>query len=180
MSIALSIGKKGSGKSALLRKLVWRVHQTHRSALTFYHDPQCQIRGPVFTSTAQWRASKNIPPLSVFRSVEVEDLAQLARDVGDVTLVLDELDFVSNDKKWTAPTVKQLVHYGRHYRVSLFGGFRRTQNVPEDILSQADHIFLFKHEPRAIYDVRVIRDRFGQAYADAVTQLEPGQFVIAT
>lgn len=133
----------------------------------------------MFSSTGDWRASPTIPPLSVFRGVEVEDLAQLARDVGDVTLVLDELDLVSQDKRWTAPTVRQLVHYGRHYRVNLLGGFRRTANVPEDILSQADHVFLFKHEQRAIYDVRTIRDRFGQVYADAVVQLQPMQFVIA-
>lgn len=181
MAIVLSIGKKGSGKSALLRKLVWAVLQEHRAPkpLVFFHDPQAQIRGDVFTSTQAWRSSATVPALSVFRGVDVEDLAQLARDVGDVTLVLDELDLVSNDKRWAAPTVKQLVHYGRHYRVSLFGGFRRTQNVPEDILSQADHIFLFKHEQRAVYDLRAVAARFGDSYAALVQRLEPGQFVVA-
>lgn len=181
MAIVLSIGKKGSGKSALLRKLVWRVLQEHQRPrpLVFFHDPQAQIRGTVFTSTTAWRSSPAIPALSVFRGVEVEDLAQLARDVGDVTLVLDELDLVSNDKKWQAPTVKQLVHYGRHFRVNLFGGFRRSQNVPEDILSQADFVFLFQHEKRAIYDVRAVAARFGDACAAAVVALEPLQFIVA-
>lgn len=157
--------------------------QKHKAPkpLVFWHDAQAQIRGRVFTSVDEWRSAAAVPALSVFRGVEPAELAQLAIDVGDVVLVLDELDMATGgNKSWPrgSDSVRRIVHYGRHLRVTLLGGFRRTQNIPEDALSQADHVFLFRHEEDAARDLDAIEDRFGERFRVAAAALEPGQFVV--
>jgi len=150
--------------------------------MVFWNDPACQIRGgTLFTSVAQARAhfrAVGAPRLSIFRGVDVNDLALLAREVHDVTLVLDEMDRACQGKRWIAEEVRHLVHEGRHERVDLFGTFRRTANVSEDLLSGSDFVFLFRHSEAAPYDLRTIRERFGEQYERAVKTLEPMRFVV--
>lgn len=179
--IVLSLGKKGVGKTALLRKLVHRRLEAHARAIVFWSDSGAQVRGGrLFTSIGDARAfiaAHGAPRLSIFRGVDVNAIAELAARVHDVTLVLDEMDRACQNKKWTAPAVRHLVHEGRHERVDLFGGFRRTANVSEDLLAMADHVFLFRHSEASPYDVQAVRMRFGDRYGDLVTQLEPMRFV---
>jgi len=178
--IAIALGKKGMGKSALIRKLVCRLTAQRRA--TFFHDPQEQVStanvGRVYTSIGQWRADARPTYLSVFREVELEEVAALALQVRDVTLAADELDRATNGKSWLSPSTKRIVHEGRHYRVSLLGAFRRTANVSEDMLSQTDYAALFHTSAGSPYDLQAIGKRFGPAYAEAVTTLENGQFVV--
>jgi DNA helicase HerA-like ATPase len=119
-----------------------------------------------------------VPWLSVFRWLDDPDeLAQLACEVGACTLVLDELDRAAHNKEWRSPWVRRIVHEGRHYRVNLWGTFRRTQNVPEDIITQADRIYVFRHSAAALYDLRAL-ERLGPEYPSIATQLAVGQFVV--
>ncbi len=191
--ILLSIGKKGYGKSTLLRTLACRaLAESQPPPILFFDDPQGGLAVPpshVFTSTAQWRATKRIPALSVFRGVHPNELARLACDVGDVTLVLDEIDRASENKRWHTSKhlatdvcpdgawVKRVVHEGRHYRVSLWGSARRFASVPEDLISQADVLFLFRVDDWAAFDVDMTRRRFGEEAAEAVQSLERGQYL---
>lgn len=180
--IVLFLGKKGVGKTALERKLIYRRLVERPKSLVFWNDPACQIRGgALFTSIAQARATfraGGAPRLSIFRGVDVNDLALLAREVHDTTLVLDEMDRACHGKTWSAPEVRHLVQEGRHERVDLFGTFRRTANVNEDLLAAADFVFLFRHSEAAPYDLQTLRLRFGERYAEACTTLEPGRFVV--
>lgn len=181
------IGKKGSGKTALLRKLTYRVHASRPTPLIFWHDPNEQIRDAgarVFQSVAAARSyierHQAVPSLSLFRGrgVDVDELAQLALDVRDVVLVIDELDRACTAKKWKSPHVERIVHEGRHERVSLFGSFRRTANVHEDIVSQADYVFIFRHSLSNPWDLDNIKRRFGVRVADEVRRLPRHRFVI--
>ena len=177
--IALALGKKGAGKTALIRKIAARVHVVKRPI--FYHDPQHQIdagQGKVYTSAAEWVCDPAPAYLSIFRECEVEEPAELAIRLRDVTLVVDEMDRACNAKKWLAPSVRKIVHEGRHYRVSLLGTFRRTTNVSEDLLSQVDYVFLFRTSPTSPGDIVTIRHRFGEAVAERVQTLEDGQFTV--
>lgn len=180
--IVLFLGKKGVGKTAAERKLIFRRLVERPRSIVFWNDPACQIRGgSVFTSVAQAREqirARGAPRLSIFRGVDVEELAQLACDVHDVTLVVDEMDRACQGKRWTSEAVRHLVHEGRHERVDLFGTFRRTANISEDLMAQADYIFLFRHSEANPYDLRTVRDRFGERYENAVKTLEPGRFVV--
>lgn len=181
MAVVVILGKKGTGKSSLLRRLVYQRLQGAPRHTVFFDDSGCQVRGGVvFTSAAQAAkhiAARGVPRLAVFRGVDVDDIAQLALRVHDVTLVLDELDRACNGKAFSSEAVKRIVHYGRHERVDLWGTFRSTRNVSEDLLNAADRIFLLHHSAACYPDIDAIRRRFGPQIADAVTRLEPWRFV---
>jgi len=147
-----------------------------------YHDPACQLSvapGQIFTSTEEARANKALPPLSVFRGCGVDDVAKLAIDIRQhVTLVVDEMDRACRDKRWISENVRRVVHEGRHHQVDLFGTFRSTRNVSEDLISQCDFVFLHRHNSSAIYDVQTVERRFGPSFASAAQRMDPMQFVI--
>lgn len=147
--------------------------------MLLWHDPAGQVTGgKVYHSVAEFLADPELGYLSIFRNVEVEAVAQLALRMGDVTLVLDEMDRACTDKDWTAPSVKTIVMEGRHYRVCLWGSFRRTRNVPEDLVSQTDYAFLFRTTSAAPGDIITIRQRFGPAFAQVVQTQPPFAFAI--
>lgn len=160
--------------------------------IVFFDDAQATLGVPassVFTSVAQWRASKQVPRLSVFRGVHPNELAHLACEVRDVTLVLDEADRASNGKDWhtdkalASPVckdgawVKRVVHEGRHYRVSLIGSCRDFRSVPEDLIAQADALFIFRIDAHAYYDLRALERRCGPEAAELAAQLQEGEFL---
>ena len=183
--IVLALGKKGSGKTALIRKLAYLRLRSGLTPLILYHDPGAQIdhrRGALFTSVedaeAYWRANKALPGLSVFRDVDVDELCLLAMQIKDVTLVIDELDRVCKGKHWESPAAKRIVHEGRHKRVDLFGTFRSTRNVNEDIIGQSDYIFLFRHGGGAYYDLQTVDLRLGPQWAQIARSLAPKHFAV--
>lgn len=188
----VDIGKKGFGKSTHLRALLSRSQLEPDKPLVFVDDPQAGLSVPasqVFTSVERWRRTRVVPYVSVFRGIHPNAIAHLACQVGDVTVVLDEVDRACIDKKWaTSPElatpecvdgawVKRIVHEGRHLRVSLWGSCRRLQNVPEDLLSQADVVNVFRVDEHAFYDLVAIKQRFGPDAARQVTTLERGEFL---
>lgn len=183
--ILVALGKKGSGKSAVLRKLATHRLRAAPQALILYHDPACQLddrAGWLCTSIAHARErisrARVLPQLSIFRGVEVEDLARFALEVRDCTLIIDELDRACTGKVWKSESVRRIVHEGRHERIDLWGTFRSTRNVSEDVLNAADAVFLFRHSAAAYYDLQAIEHRLGPSYATACQGLEFGQFVI--
>lgn len=123
------------------------------------------------------------PYLSIFRGeVDPEDIAALALKVGRVTCVFDELDQAFANKAFITgarqSSIRRIIHEGRHSGVSLMGGFRRTANVSEDLVSQCDYVLLFRTNPTSPGDLEAIEKRFGLSYAAAVQHLAMGQFVV--
>lgn len=183
MAVVVSIGKKGMGKSTALRRLAYRLLQHRPETAIFWHDPGCQLRGGrVFASVLEARAAfaaQGMPRLSIFRGagVDVNELAQLALEIHDVVLVLDELDRACSGKEWRAQAVKRIVHEGRAERVDLWGTFRNTRNVNEDLIGAADVIFVFHHSAASPYDLQMLRQRFGLD-PDALVALPPKAFVV--
>jgi len=160
-----------------------RLIRTDRPPVWLF-DPGAQVQGGKrYESAAQLAAdlSRGVcPQLAVVCGGEVEELAALALRVRYLTLWIDEMDRACNDKKWLAPSVKTIVHEGRHKHIDLFGSFRFTRNVSEDLIGSSDAVFLFHTSTAAVYDLQTIRQRFGPHYADAVVSLERHRFVIWT
>lgn len=155
--------------------------------LVLWHDPGAQIdasRGALFTSVdaaeEYWRLNRGLPSLCVFRDIDVDELCVFAMKVRDVTLVIDELDRVCKGKHWESPAAKRIVHEGRHKRVDLFGTFRSTRNVNEDIIGQADYIFLFRHGQSAYYDLQTVDLRLGPQWAEVAKTLPIKRFAVWT
>lgn len=122
-------------------------------------------------------AGGGLPPVNLFDGEDIEGICQLAVAIKDVTVVLDEFDRATDGKKWLSPTAKRIVHEGRHIRVGLWGTFRRTASVSEDLLTQADWVFLFRHSEFGTYDLRGLEQRLGADIVRTIQSLEVGQFV---
>jgi len=186
--ICVFIGKKGSGKSALCRKLVYlRLTSPGLRPLVLYHDPKGNIApdagrsfGSVESARAEWEANQTLPQLSVFRgrNVNLDKLAELALDVGHCTLVFDELDRCFSGKSFRYQNVERVFHEGRNDKVDLFGTFRAPRNVSEDVIGQSDWCFLFRFNANAYWDLDQIKRRFGPHYSERVQEIEPFQFVV--
>lgn len=80
---------------------------------------------------------------------EPAHVAQLCIDVGDVTLVDDELDFSCD--RWKRNPLREIVHQGRHLfnrhrqecEVHILGACRKVQSLPSDF-GMAAQIFVFR------------------------------------
>lgn len=119
--------------------------------------------GQVFADVASARAhfaSRGVPRLSIFREVKADDLCALAERVRNVTLVLDEVDRICDGKAFTSDAAHWVVHEGRNWGVDLWGTARATRCLNEDIIGQADVLFLFHHSEADVYTLDTLRRRF--------------------
>ncbi len=122
--------------------------------------------------------TRGVPRLTVVRRDDADKVCQLALKMKNVTTVIDELDMLCSGKHWRSEAAKQIVHYGRHDQIGLWGTFRRTQNISEDLVANAHAVFMFRHSEASPRDIDAIRDRFGERYAEVVQRLEHMQFVV--
>ena len=102
----------------------------------------------------------------------------LAWDLRRITCVIDELDLCCSQKKWSSPMARELAHYGRHRQVDLFGSFRFTRNINEDLPALADFVFLLRHSAKARFDLLAIQQRFGADAARTVVMMPDHHAVV--
>lgn len=114
----------------------------------------------------------------LIRRDSADAVCQLAWDIRNVTCVIDELDQICTAKRWTSDAARNLAHYGRHRGVDLFGAFRFTRNVNEDLPGLADFVFLLRHSAAALYDIRTLQQRFGHELASQTVQLRDHEAVV--
>lgn len=190
--LLFNLGDKGTGKSRLLRQLAWGRLERFPTCSVLVHDPNDQwAKGKAFTNAAAVRAHLKkhgtIPRLTLIKRDTPHRVARLAWDVGTTTCVIDELDTVCTTKSWSQEewidevecgAARALAHYGRHRGVDLWGGFRFTRNVNEDLPGLADFIFLFRHNDAAMADLELLRRRFNPAVADAVLEMEDHECIV--
>jgi len=81
------------------------------------------------------------------------EVADLVRQVGDLTYVDDEIDLVAlNNGQWKDNPLRDFVHRGRHLpdaqgfprEVHIYGAARRVQNLHIDLTSMADEALIFR------------------------------------
>lgn len=158
-------GKKGEGKSTLLRAIVL---QHAAEGIPFV----------VWDTTSEWSPAPNVTVLSPLEGWSHESAAALAIEL-EATLVLDEVDRVAPKHQGAGLTpgtnLHSIVHYGRHLNTALLCASRRPANVHNDILELADCIFLFHHSGNS--SCAWIRELLGSPVAEQVQRLKPGQFV---
>jgi hypothetical protein len=112
-------------------------------------------------------------PEGDFNFLKLEAVMQMCFDVGDCTLVIDEVDMFCNPYG-IPPTFKRLLSRGRHDRLNLIWTARRPQEVHKLLLSQTDEFFLFQmHHPD---DVDYFR-KFMSFDRDQVLTLQVGQSI---
>jgi len=83
---------------------------------------------------------------------EPRQVAELARQVGDVTYADDEIDLLATYTDWLNNPLRDFCHRGRHLpdvegiarKVNIFGAARRPQNLHTDVTALADEVLIFR------------------------------------
>lgn len=158
-----TVGTNGSGKSVLLRELVWRMPYTVMLG-TKPKDPDLydgyQDRGFVIEDLfdpyedAEHKKVIFKPRLTTpdrkgrakqadaFRSMLFEIF-----EVGGWTIVVDELFYIC-DQLGLADTMEMFWTQGRSLEVSIVGATQQPVNIPVMAYSEAWHLFLFRQTDR--------------------------------
>lgn len=158
-------GRKGEGKSTLLRAIVL-AHA--REGYQFV----------VLDSTREWAEAEGVEVLDALQ-FSIEDAAARAIE-RKCTLVVDEIDRWLNkrtnlDAETTPfPLVRSIIHYGRHLEAALLCAARRPASVHNDVLELADEAFLLYHS--GVASCEWIRRLLGSEVEERVRSLRPGQF----
>lgn len=192
--VILALGQVGSGKSRLLRMLTAGRLTRFPQCSAVVHDPNEQWQGGhPFGTVAEARAYIQkrgaVPRLLLVRRDSASRVCRLAWDIGSTTCVIDELDTVCSAKRWSDEekiseygkgAAYCLAHYGRHRQVDLFGSFRSTRNVNEDLPGRANYVFVMRHSAGARFDLLMLGQRFGESYAGEAVNLEDHECLVWT
>lgn len=195
VDIYLGLGKRGSQKSNRAKALAERSMKAGQRVLAVDpHDewsqkgrPSDQVKlGPLRQRYEAWELLTDLSLLedpdlcaaAVPGSRDPEQWAkvfvpimEMVQDVGDITLVLEEMG------SWGLYCVNQLnalALNSRHSRVAVIGVAQRAFNVSLTFRSQATHINSgLQTEPA---DLKALEEVAGKDFAEAVRQLERGQW----
>ena len=169
-SLNLILGKRGKGKSTLLKTIVLE-HARARPDLPWL----------VWDTTAEW----SVPPWAdpeTFRILPgtqwtAEDAAELAIELADpddwggAVLVMDELDRAAHCRKPppAGSALYEVIHMGRHVDVALIAAARRPSSLATDVQELIDVAWI--HGLSGRNDMTWVRDTFGKEVAERVSQL---------
>jgi hypothetical protein len=161
------LGKKGSGKSALVKRIIDRIDHV------IIFDPMHEYGGVFYQSITELRnMSENIICESfielvtaikcltvrpkyriIFRAVnddEAEGFMQIMNKVNNYTLVLEECD-IYTDSHYIHSEISNLIKYGRHFNRSLIWVSRSPFEINRFLTRQTDILISFlQTEPRDI------------------------------
>lgn len=161
--ILLAFGLPGTGKTQALLDYT----STHANEHRFFvvdrggdwgpESPRWRGDPPAITEMAHGRVDYDAyeaPGVYLHRWPWVGDeVADLARAVGNAVYVDDEIDLVATNKAWTeGSALRDFVHMGRHLpnrdgeicQIHILGAARRPQNLHTDLVSMADEILVFR------------------------------------
>jgi len=141
------LGKKGSGKSYLVKSMLSRIPRL------IIIDPLREYSGVIFND---WRdvveyihKFKSGRFRAVFRPTEgredesIGEVLDVVNDINNYTLVMEEVDYVCDP--WTIhPELERLVKYGRHFRRNLIWISRNAAEVNRDLTRQSDTLVTFR------------------------------------
>ena len=172
-TLILATGRKGSGKSTMLRSLVGEVFDLNTRAVIW--DNTREWSEPADLTEGQLERLEILPS----HEFSVEDAARRALELAPAILVVDELDRVLPNgmgQSWglKMPNLYSIIHAGRHYRTALFCAVRRFQNVHQDVVALADVVYVFRTTRAG--DVDRLTREFGALGAQA-RELPPHEYV---
>lgn len=158
-TIYVIVGKKGSGKTTLAKKL----HAQASRRITI--DPMWEYKDGVIVTTFDDLVSYVRPRRFAQYSVILRTMDDVERDnvieflttgepntptLPNVTILIDEIDRLCSPREIT-DELHRLVNYGRHYGVDLIAVSRRPRAMHRDITANADAIAIGQtQEPRDV------------------------------
>lgn len=176
--IILIIGKRGSGKTYLARKLI-AEHQR-----LFIYDVMSEYtEGVIFgpedwpTLAAFWKRVYRRPFRIIYRPIEDEAemqvLARLIYALGNVTFLVEEVDTVA--QSYSIPYMfRRIIRRGRHRDITLIGVTPSPYGIHRDLTRQAKEIYIFRtNEPR---DIAYLKDLLRSDIEARLSQLDQYQY----
>ncbi|MFH0772551.1 MAG: AAA family ATPase [Candidatus Omnitrophota bacterium] len=176
--IIVIFGRKGCGKTTLLKKIV------SSNERVIFFDPTCQMTEGVLISDPQsligflainfhkkyrviYQPDKGKPINSVLTEDKDETdyierhfgaVCQIVNCLYDVFFAVDEVDTVSDSSK-CPDSFRSIIARGRHNKISLITTTQRPPQTPRMLTSQADVFISFQqHEPN---DIKYLQSFFG-------------------
>jgi len=149
--IVLILGRKGSGKTSLVRAIVPKLERVVvLDPLEEYHG---LIRARDFNSLLSFLEAvhehRKIRIACTFSTMEEYERAiYLVREVGNIWIIIEELNYFVDC--WShEEAYLDLIRFGRHDGVSILMVAQRAAEIPKLFTSQSDAIVSFKQtEPR--------------------------------
>jgi len=176
--ITLVLGKRGSGKSYLARKLTDDCPR-----LVVYDTMREYDQGMIFEDFGEiarfWRANYRRNFRLVYRPTDHEgdfrQIANLCWLCGRLTFLVEEIDLFSNPHT-IDPAFRNIINRGRHQEISLVGIVQRPFGIHRSLTSQAKEVYCFNtNEPR---DREYLRGLLGSEIEAAVDGLEQYQYAL--
>ena len=178
-SIVTILGKSGSGKSELIRRILRDVDRP-----TFIIDALSEYRDfgvHFYSSESLFRfvidGRPNMTRIYVLNTQhddESERFFRFVRWLKNVSVVVDECDMYAGTHN-IDPNLSEIVRYGRHRNISLLCAARRPSEINITIRSQSDSIVSFKQDETS--DVKRLAERWGSE-AERVRDLGEYQFIV--
>jgi hypothetical protein len=173
--VILIFGKRGSGKSFLLQKLIEKTPRL----LTFDtlgEYTQGVVCDNVQTLAGFWQKHYHQNFRLIYRPLkpaeEVETIAGLVWTCGNMTFAVEEIDTFCGPLQ-IGDNFAQIIQRGRHKNIELIGITQRPFGINRLLTSQAKEIYVFNtNEPR---DREYLRNLLGSeidAKLDALKQYE--------
>jgi len=177
--IILVIGKRGSGKSYLVKKMI----RTDTRLVVF--DLMSEyVEGVTFGPENPrelawfWRKFYKRDFRIVYRPIrpkaEILQLAELVYSLGNLTFVVEEIDSICTPYELPDPFAA-IVQRGRHKNIQLIGVTPAPYGINRDLTRQAKEIYIFNtNEPR---DIDYLRQLLGSEIEAKIAALEQYQYV---
>jgi len=175
------VGRKGSGKSAMLRRHLERcpkfflfdVMAEHGFCPNTLRDLEEVDRFLAWAQTKPYAAARFIPDEPI-----EEDFAAICEavyDTGGLTFAVEEVPLLAK-AGYIPDDFARVVRLGRHRRLNLIWTAQRLAETPRTLTAMTDLFVLFHTtEPR---DLDAIADRFGVEVAEKISRLSLHGFVV--
>jgi len=177
--VIIVIGKRGSGKSYLTRKLIERERR-----LLVFDTMSEYLEGVVFDAEeierfrAFWKQTYRRQFRLIYRPLvperEIEEIAELVFLLGNMTFVVEEVDCYCTPYQ-ISDAFAHIIQRGRHKNITLIGITQRPYGIHRLLTSQAKELYIFStSEPR---DRDYLKSLLGQEIEPMLDALEQYQYV---
>ena len=177
--VRLVIGKRGSGKSVLVKHMI-----RNERRLMIYDIMGEYQNGIVFGAEdfvpylKFWRRFYRSKFRMIYRPIkpleEIEVISGLVYELGNVCFLVEEIDCYCSTHK-ISDSLAAIVQRGRHKNITLIGITQRPYGINRLLTSQAKEIYIFStNEPR---DREYLRTLLGQEIEARLDALEQYQYL---
>ncbi len=174
--ITIAIGKTGSGKSYLVKKLI------EKKKRLLVYDTMCEYKyGVVFEDRRKfiefWRRIYIHPYRLIYRPLndpasEIDEIAEAVYLLGDTCFVLEEVTAYCSEHQ-ISDQLAHIIQRGRHKNIELIATTQRPYGLHRLLTSQAKEIYVFNtNEPRDRQYLNALLGSDIEAKLDSLKQFE--------